>query len=273
MGELALPGLLAAAPRPAVGVVADEVHVLAVAEAHVLAAGEDQGVVPGQVEGAGGGAEEQEGVVQHAAIAAGLGGVLEPRDEAAELLVEEAAVDAEVLPAAGVLRVVGQLVAQGQVHRAREDVAAAHAVLAADLVGGGARGVRAEGQVHQLVHGLEVQPGLLQGHVELEVVGLDLGQGDARPALRLLHPQLGLADRLEVLVQGLAVRGGEGAPQGAGVLQEIVEGALAHGEAARGVVVLLEEERVEDALGPVLRGDRPARPREGEGVSAPGGAR
>ena len=37
-------------------------EVLALFEPHVLAAGEDDGVVAGEVEGAGGGAEEAEGV-------------------------------------------------------------------------------------------------------------------------------------------------------------------------------------------------------------------
>ena len=94
-------------------------------------------------------------MIEQVALTAGRGRGLEPTGKAAEFLINKAAVNAEVFVATGLLNLMRQPVCCLEAHRAREIIADAHAVFAAELVGGHARGVGLESEINQLVHGAQ----------------------------------------------------------------------------------------------------------------------
>ena len=233
-------------------------EILAVLEAELAAADEQQRIVARQMERAGCRAEQERGVIEHVALTAGLGRGLEPTGKAAEFLIDEATVNAEVFVATGLLHLMRQPVRGLEAHGAREIIADAHAVFTAELVGGHARGVCLEREINQLVHGAQEIARILGCDVELEMVGVHLGQRNVQPTLGLGDAHLGVAHGLQILGERLLIALGKRPVERPSVLQQIIQRTLAQGETTRGVRAALYKEHVKNALGLVLGGDGPA---------------
>ena len=233
-------------------------EILAVLEAELAAADEQQRIVARQMERAGCRAEQERGVIEHVALTAGLGRGLEPTGKAAEFLIDEATVNAEVFVATGLLHLMRQPVRGLEAHGAREIIADAHAVFAAELVGSHARGVGLEREINKLVHGAQEIARILGRNIELEMVGVHLGQWNVQPTLGLGHAHLGVAHGLQILGERFLIVFGERAVKRPCVLQQIIQRTLAQGETTRGIRAALYKEHVKNALGLVLGGDGPA---------------
>ena len=74
-------------------------EVMAMFEAHIFAPEQQQRVVAREVKRAGGRAEKERGVVEHAALTARLGRGLEPAGQAAQLVVDKPAISAKIFEA------------------------------------------------------------------------------------------------------------------------------------------------------------------------------
>ena len=138
-------------------------------------------------------------VVEHVAVPRRLGSVLETLREPAEFLSLVAVVGPQVLPAPRLLDFMGQTVRRTQANRQRQQIMGSLAVLPAQLKRRHARRITEEGKVDQFIHCLEIEPGLLGLGIQVQVAGVDLGNGCVDPALRLSQFLLGVADRIEIL--------------------------------------------------------------------------
>ena len=247
-----------------------ELEVAAILEAEVFAAGGDDGVVPRKVETAGGRPVHCEGIVEKGAVSVGLAGVFELLKEATEFLCLKAVVRSEIAPAVGFLDVVGQAVGVVETDGPSEQILGSPGVFPAHHVGGDACGITEEGEEDEFVDGLKVGSAIADGNFEIQVVGIDCGKGRIDPLFGFMQLDLGIADRVEVLLERFAVADRELAVERVDVGDEEVESAFAAGKFVTGFPSLGDEEEIKDFLGSVDRGDGAAFLVEGRSVSGPG---
>ena len=150
--------------------------------------------------------------------------------------------------------------------RPSQVVADADTVFPAKLVGRHAGGIGLECQVDQFKHRLQVDLRVFRRDVELQVIDVDLGERDVHPPLGFFDLDLGVPNRLEILVQRFLVTAGECSPQGTGIGQQVVERTLTEREPTCRIAVALDEQHVEDLFRPVLGGNGAATPVERQGV-------
>ena len=155
-----------------------------------------------------------------------------------------------------------------EAHGARQIITNAHAVFAAELVGGHARGVGLESEINKLVHGAQEIARILRRHIKLEMVRVHLGHRDIQPPLSLGHPHLSIAHGLQIFRERFLIAHGERPIQRARVLQQIIQRALTQRQTAGCVRAVLHKEHIKNALGLVLGRNGPALGIEGKRMRA-----
>ena len=145
------------------------------------------------------------GVVQHIAFTRRFRGIFQSLHEPAKLLSLIAVVSAKVLPAAGFFDLMGKTMGGTKPNRLGKQIMGAFAVFPAQLECGNPGGITQKGKIDELIHCLEIKPGLLGVSIEVQIFGFHLWDRLINPHLGPGKLQLRVTHRIKVLIEGFLV--------------------------------------------------------------------